>query len=261
MILDIRDLSVATRDAPAATLLHDINLGVEQGSRVGLVGESGAGKTTLIRAMTGFLPVQRFQCQGSVTVGETDVLRATPTERRRAVSAAIAVIWQDSITALNPCRRVGTQIRDTLLFRGARSRRQAHQEALEWSARVGLHPPRDIFERYPHELSGGMRQRISLALGLCGGQPILVADEPTSALDMVRQRACVTLIDRLCREDSTTLIFVSHDLALVASLCDHLVVLQHGSILDAGPTATVLADPRMGDLVERTRRRGEWNTP
>lgn len=121
MILDVRDLSVATRDAPAATLLHDINLGVEQGSRVGLVGESGAGKTTLIRAMTGFLPAQRFQCQGSVTVGETDVLRAAPTERRRAVSAAIAVIWQDSITALNPCRWVGTQIRDTLLVRGGRA--------------------------------------------------------------------------------------------------------------------------------------------
>lgn len=230
---------------------------MRRGARIGIIGESGAGKTTLIRAITGFLPTDRFGVQGHILIDGTDVTELPPRERRRAISAAISVIWQDSISALNPCRRVGVQVADTLRLHADITRRQARAEAVGWIDRVGIARPAEVFNCYPHQLSGGMRQRISLALGLCGGQPVVIADEPTTALDMVRQQECVGLIDRLCREDATTLIFVSHDLALTAQVCDELIVLQAGRVLESGATTGILSsptDPLIADLVARARR-------
>lgn len=210
----------------------------------------------LVRALTGFLP-RDFRSWGTIKVGEETWTELPRDERRASVAASMAIIWQDSISGLNPCQRVGRQLGDTLLLHGESSRRTADADAREWIGRVGIERPRDIMFNYPHELSGGMRQRISLALGLCGGQPIVVADEPTTALDMIAQRACADLIDRLCREDGRSLIFISHDLALTAQLCGELLVLDHGRVIEAGPTLRVLhapRDARVADLVTGTRR-------
>ncbi len=226
---------------------------MEAGHRLGIIGSSGAGKTLITRAISGFLD-PGLTLSGSVRLDGVELELPSRETHRSQFTTHATIIWQQSIGGLNPCRRVGHQLAETLRLRRGLSRADARYQALEWLRRVGIDRPTVVARQYPHQLSGGMNQRVSLSLGLCGGQPIVIADEPTTALDSVRQRDCITLIDELCAADNRSLLFITHDLALAASLCDSLLVLDGGVVVEHGTSDSVLNQPSSSVTAELVRR-------
>ncbi|UOQ61714.1 ATP-binding cassette domain-containing protein [Leucobacter rhizosphaerae] len=212
-------------------LVHGIDLDVAPGGTLGVVGESGSGKSLTLRAMLGLLPTGVRRTDGEIEVG-----------------GAIGMVFQDPLTALDPLARVGSQVREALRAgRGAgRGAGQgvATPEVLELLRLVQLPDPERIARSYPHQLSGGQRQRVVIAMALAGDPAVLLCDEPTTALDVTVQRRVLALLDDLRRERGLTLVFVSHDLAVVASMCDRVAVMRDGRIIEVGETERVLSAPR-----------------
>lgn len=228
-------------------ILNGVRFRVPPGGRLGIVGRSGAGKSTIATAIAGFLP-KSFRVSGHASIIGDDELRVdlgSPEDPGRSqLRATTAMIPQDSIGALNPYRKIGRQLMDTIrLHDPTIPRRSAAAAATDWVQRVGLPRTREILGAYPHQLSGGMRQRITVALSLCGGQRLIIADEPTAALDTVQQSISLGLLDALCRSQGRSLIYISHNIALVAKLCDQIVVIEGGAIVEEGRTLDVLREP------------------
>ncbi len=253
--LVVKNLTVSAADS-AQALVEQVNFTLEPGRRLGIIGGSGAGKTLLARAMSGFLAAH-LALQGGVRLGDKWLPLESRGLHRSEFTRHATIIWQQSIGGLNPCQHIGHQLAETLRLHQQLSKASARSLALEWLHRVGIDKPAAVAKQYPHQLSGGMSQRVSLSLGLCGGQPIVIADEPTTALDSVRQRECIELIDQLCAADNRTLVFITHDLALAAELCDELLVLSAGKVVDHGSSENVLHQPTSSvtaELVQRYRR-------
>lgn len=226
-------------------ILDRIDLAVGPRDRLAVIGASGSGKSMLIKAATGFLDRSVFACHGIVSCAgrRIDLQELSQAAHQRMMTSSVCVIWQNSIGSLNPTHKIGTQLVQTLRLHHVASRADLRAQAYEWIERVGIDDPKRIARLYPHQLSGGMNQRISLALGLCGGQPIVVADEPTTALDTVRQRECLDLIRSICDHDGRTLIFASHDLAVCSQLCSRVIVIDDGHIIEQGSLEDVFAHP------------------
>ncbi len=208
-------------------LLHGVTFEVGPGEAVGLVGESGSGKSLTLRAIMGILP------RGLVRSGGTVELDARP-----------AMIFQDPLTFLDPLSRVGDQVAEVCRVVGRLDRRSARARVLDLLSDVRLPEPVVLARRYPHQLSGGQRQRVLLALALAQDPGLLLCDEPTTALDVTVQREILDLLATLQRERGLSLLFVSHDLAVVGRLCDRVVVLHEGRVVEAGPTLDVVTAPR-----------------
>lgn len=262
-VLRVRSLTVRSREPNPAILIDHVDLDLRRGERLGIVGPSGSGKSTLLKAIAGFTPA-RLAVEGTVLLDigtgqpPSNLLSESSTDRLRLVTTQMALMWQDSMRSLNPFQRIGTQIRRTLtLHEPHLSVRELDQMSVRWLERVGLDDAEELLRHYPHELSGGMRQRIVLVLSLCGRQPIVVADEPTTALDMVHQAECLDLLRTLCVESHRALLYVSHDLALVSRMCNRVLVLGGGAVVDSGSCEQVFANPSSdvtAMLVNRTRR-------
>ena len=240
--LAIRDLTVS---ADGADLLHIDSLTIHPGERVGLIGESGSGKTLTALAVMGLL-ADGVTATGSIRLHglPIDVIGASERSLSAVRGAAVSMVFQEPMTALNPLMTVGAQIAEVMRQHRTQPSRSAVAEATRaLLARVELPSPQTIARSYPHQLSGGQRQRVVLAMALANKPALLLCDEPTTALDVTVQAQMIGLIDELVSESATSLLFVTHDLAVAASLCDRIVVLRRGVVVEEGPTAQVLGNP------------------
>ncbi len=205
--------------------------------RLGIVGESGSGKSQTGRAIMGLTPEHGRVDARKLAFNGIDLLKASKTERRRLRGKRIAMILQDPKYSLNPVMTIGRQIVETLRTHEPLGRAQARRRALDMLAAVQIRDPERVFDLYPHEVSGGMGQRAMIAMMLVAGPELLIADEPTSALDVTVQLDVLGILDRLVAERGMGLIFISHDLRLVSSFCDRVIVMYAGRIVEELPAA------------------------
>ena len=229
--LEVCNLSARVRGAPDR-LLRDVSLSVAPGEVRGLVGESGAGKSMIGKAVLGILPRAVEVLCGEILLGGTDLLRLSPAERRRRIGATCALIPQDPLTALNPSRRIGPQMTDRLVDILGWTRAKADARARDLLAEVQIADPDRVLRQYPHELSGGMRQRVLIASAFAAEPKLIVADEPTTALDVTVQKEVLRLIAGMQARHGTALLFVTHDLGVVSKVCQSLSVLYAGMVVE-----------------------------
>ncbi|MDO4241727.1 MAG: dipeptide/oligopeptide/nickel ABC transporter permease/ATP-binding protein [Microbacteriaceae bacterium] len=233
-LLLVRDLGVAS---DAGSLVQGVSLRVEAGEVLGIIGPSGSGKSLTAQAIAGILP-QHLQASGEIFVAE-QALHSLPEKQRAATrGSTVAYIFQEPKTALNPLMRISEQITFALTHHYSLTRAQKAEAARELAAQVELNPA--LLSRYPHELSGGQRQRAAIAAALSADPQVLIADEATSALDAVMQAQIVALLRRIAAEQNRALLFISHDIAEVASIADRVAVMHAGQIVEAGETSRVL---------------------
>ncbi|MGW4031575.1 ABC transporter ATP-binding protein [Streptomyces sp. NPDC004838] len=248
-VLELDEVTFAYRGS-ATPVVEDITLTVESGRSLALVGESGAGKTTLLRMLLGLAR----PTSGTVRFDSRE-LRLRDRELMRRFRRSVQCVFQDPYSSLDPRRRVGSIVSEPLRSLGIATRHTAAPKVADALERVGL--PADAAERYPHEFSGGQRQRIAIARATVCDPRVLLADEPVSALDVTTRVTVVDLLNELKREQGLTLVMVSHDLSVVASLCERTAVLERGRIVEDGDTAQVLgapAHPYTARLVESVPR-------
>ena len=239
----MRDLSIRVHGA-RERLLRSVSLAVAAGEVHGLVGESGAGKSMIGKAILGILPRAVEVVAGQILLDGTDLLTLPPTERRRRIGASCALIPQDPLTALNPSRRIAPQITDRLVDILGWDRAKADARALALLGEVQIADPARVLRAYPHELSGGMRQRILIASAFAAEPKLIVADEPTTALDVTVQKQILRLIAGLQARQGTALLFVTHDLGVVSKVCQRLSVLYAGHVVEDTDVRRFFASPR-----------------
>jgi peptide/nickel transport system ATP-binding protein len=242
-VLAVDDLHVAIGRRPPLPILRGASLAIAAGEVRGLVGESGAGKSMIARAIFGLLPGGARITRGTIRFDGRDLVAMPERERRALLGREIALIPQDPMTSLNPVKRVGEQVATVLRLKLGLSRRAALARAGDLLNDVAIRDPGRVLAAYPHELSGGMRQRILIAIAFACRPRLVVADEPTTALDVTVQRQILRLIHDLQHRDDAAVLFVTHDLGLVAKLCQTVTVLHAGRVVEAGETRTVLDDP------------------
>ena len=225
-------------------ILRRVSLAVATGEVHGLVGESGAGKSTIAKAILGIIPSQVKVTDGRIGFEGRDLLSLSPKDLRAVLGRDIALVPQDPSTALNPSRRIDAQMTDGLRLKRGLSAKQARLRAHALLEEVQIRDPERVLDSYPHQLSGGMRQRVLIAAAFALEPKLVIADEPTTALDVTVQKQILRLIRSLQERHGTSVLFVSHDLGVVAKICDRLTVLYMGKVMEQGSTADVLAGPR-----------------
>jgi peptide/nickel transport system ATP-binding protein len=225
-------------------ILRRVSLAVAVGEVHGIVGESGAGKSTIAKAILGIIPSQVRVAGGRIAFEGRNLLALSTNELRGILGRDIALVPQDPSTALNPSRRIDAQMTDGLRLKRGFSAKQARIRARALLEEVQIRNPERVLSSYPHQLSGGMRQRVLIAAAFGLEPKLVIADEPTTALDVTVQKQILRLIRALQERHGTSVLFVSHDLGVVAKICDRLSVLYMGKVVEQGSTADVLAAPR-----------------
>ena len=244
-ILEVRNLHLLiSQKQMIETVLNISKLDIQAGQIHGLVGESGAGKSMLAKAVLGILPPSTITQSGNIRFGETDLLGIDSKERSQFASRHIAMIPQDPMTSMNPLRKIGRQICDVLQLHTGLSRKERIDRALQLLHDVQIREPFRVMQQYPFEVSGGMRQRVLIAIAFSCGPELIIADEPTTALDVTVQRQILQLIKRLQLEFNTALLFITHDLGVVAKICDVVSVIQDGEIVESQPVEELFQDPQ-----------------
>ncbi|MGI8562573.1 MAG: ABC transporter ATP-binding protein [Candidatus Dormibacter sp.] len=245
VVLDVRNYSVQLHTATSSlTVVDDVSWSVGRGETLAIVGESGSGKTVSLMALLGLIPEYVVtDTAGSAHLGARDLLSLPESELRKVRGAEVGVIFQDPLAAFNPARRVGPQIAESARRHLHLSADQAKRRTLEVMADVSLPNPRHHYVAYPHELSGGMRQRALIAMAIVSGPSLVIADEPTSALDVTTQAQLLELLKRLGRDLNMGLVLVSHDMGVVAALADQVAVMYAGRIAEYGSATSVLKCP------------------
>jgi peptide/nickel transport system ATP-binding protein len=261
-LLSVRDLKVAfrTRHGPL-TALDGVSFDIAPGEVLGLVGESGAGKSLTGSAVIGLLEPPGSIAGGEVRLNGLRIDNLPADTMRHLRGRHIGMVFQDPLTSLNPLYRIGEQIVETIRTHTSLSQREARARAIALLEEVEIHA-RERFDSYPHEFSGGMRQRVVLALALCAEPALLIADEPTTALDVSVQAQIIALLKRLCRERATSVLLITHDMGVIAEAADRVAVMYAGRIAEIGPVRDVLRQPRhpytqglMGAIPSLTGRR------
>lgn len=244
-LLEIRDLITSFQtDSGWVRAVDGVKFEVEGGKTVGLVGESGCGKTVTAMSIVDLLP----KPSGNVLEGEIIFkghdLRHTSEKRMREVRGGeIGVIFQEPMTALNPVHRIGKQLMEAICLHKKVSARTALEEAVEWLEKVGIPAPERRVSEYPHQLSGGMRQRVMIAIALCCHPELIIADEPTTALDVTVQAQILNLLGTMKGEMGTAVLLITHDLGVIAEQCDEVVVMYAGRIVERAPVKELFANP------------------
>ena len=242
--LVIEELSAISLRDGNRPILRRVSLAVATGEVHGLVGESGAGKSTIAKAILGIIPSQVKVTGGEIEFEGRDLLALSANELRAVLGRDIALVPQDPSTALNPARRIDAQMTDGLRLKRGLSAREARIRARALLEEVQIRDPERVLNSYPHQLSGGMRQRVLIAAAFGLEPKLVIADEPTTALDVTVQKQILRLIRSLQERHGTSVLFVSHDLGVVAKICDRLTVLYMGKVMEQGATADVLAAPQ-----------------
>jgi peptide/nickel transport system ATP-binding protein len=241
--LEIDRLSIRLRSGGEGRLLRQASIAVAPGEVHGLVGESGAGKSMIGRAIFGILPRAVEVIEGTVRLGGTDLFSLSDRARRGLVGVNAAFIPQDPLTALNPSKRIASQMMDRLTRILGLSGAAAKTRALGLLEEVQIREPARVFASYPHELSGGMRQRVLIASAFAAEPKLIVADEPTTALDVTVQKQILKLIADMQKRHGTALLFVTHNLGVVAKICQQVSVLYAGRIVEQADVATLFNTP------------------
>jgi peptide/nickel transport system ATP-binding protein len=238
--LEVRDLRVSVG---AVEAVHRISFKMDGGRRVGLIGESGSGKTLTALAIMGLLP-DGLSAMGSVLYSGRDLLALSEEELCRLRGDRLAMVFQEPLSALNPVMRVGDQVAEPLRIHREAGSAEARRQALELLRRVQIPDPADRMRAYPHQLSGGQRQRAMIAMAIACSPDLLLADEPTTALDVTVQAQVLRLLNRLVDEEGATLLLITHDLPVVAQVCERVMVMYGGHIVEEGSVEEVFERPR-----------------
>ncbi|MGK6314800.1 ATP-binding cassette domain-containing protein [Neorhizobium sp. DT-125] len=243
-LLSIEGLSVETG---GQTLVSDVSFSVASGERLGLIGESGSGKSLTALAAIGLLP-EGLRAGGSVLLDGKQVVGARDRDLVPLRGTIVATVFQEPLTALDPLMKIGRQVAEAVRRRAKRDGRPSDdttvmREVIDLLDQVALPQPERIAKSWPHEISGGQRQRAAIAMALACRPELLIADEPTTALDVTTQAEILNLLGQLVRERNMALLFISHDLPVVANAVDRVVVLRHGRIVEQGPVGTVFQQP------------------
>ena len=244
-LLEVEDLDVSFRTEEGVVRAVDhVSFSLQRGELLGIVGESGSGKSVTALSLMGLSRGPNASFSGRVMFGDLDLLTAAERQLERVRGRRIAMIFQDPMTALNPVHRVGDQIVEQIREHEGVSRRRALDRAVELLDRVGIPRARDRARAYPHEFSGGMRQRVMIAMALSCSPEILIADEPTTALDVTTQAQILAEIDKLRRDSGVGVILITHDLGVIADVADRVVVMYAGRVVEQGSLADIFYDPR-----------------
>src|SRR5215216_3720787 len=246
-ILDVQGLETTFKTPDG--IVHAVNgvsFGLAEGETLGVVGESGCGKSVTMLSVMGLIP----NPPGKIVAGKAnfmgqDLLKMSKDEIRSIRGAQIAMVFQDPMTSLNPVLTVGRQLQEALMLHLGMTTKQATERSAELLALVGIPNPKDRLSDFPHQFSGGMRQRVMIAMALSCSPQILIADEPTTALDVTIQAQILELISKLQDELGMAVIIITHDLGVVAGMADRINVMYAGRVVEAGPTEQIFADPRM----------------
>ena len=242
-MLEIRDLHVKfhNRDREA---VQGVSLTIHDGEIVGLVGESGSGQSVTAMSVAGLLPRKSCDYSGQVLLDGAELLHADRALLRQVQGRDMGVVFQEPMTSMDPVMRIGPQIEECLLNHRRLSKAQRRQLALEAMAQVELPEPERIYRKYPHELSGGMLQRVMIAAAIVSRPKLLLADEPTTALDVSVQAEILTLLKKLNRESGMAIMLISHDLHVVRKLCSRVAVMQRGKLVEDRPMEDIFRNPR-----------------
>lgn len=240
-LLSVQNLSLAFSGGPK--VLDGVSFGLEAGESLGVLGSSGSGKSLTALSIMGLLPGSALVLGGAIMFEGQELLGMDPERRRRLRGGRMGLVFQEPFTALNPLMRVGQQIEEALILHCGVSPQAAPLEAAGWLDRVGLTPGGARARQYPHQYSGGMRQRALLAMALAGQPHLLIADEPTTALDATVQAQMLALIRRLQDELGFALLIISHDLAVIRALAPEALVMDQGKVVERGPVQQLLEAP------------------
>ncbi len=244
-VVEIEDLKVEfASESGAVTAVDGLGLHIDRGETLAVVGESGSGKSVTALAILGLLP-PAGRLSGGIRFEGADLSHYSPSARRRLRGMKIGMIFQEPMTSLNPVLAVGEQIAERLRVHAGLGRAAAAERAVEMLARVRIPDPRRRAANYPHQLSGGMRQRVMIAMALCCGPTLLIADEPTTALDVTIQAQILDLLRDLQGEFGMAILFITHDLGVVAEMADRVVVMYAGRAVEAAAVRPLFANPRM----------------
>ncbi len=239
-ILTVENLNIAYQGVPA---VMDVNFTLERGKVLTIVGESGSGKTTVIRALMGLLPVGGEVTDGTMIFNGNDLRNLSKSEWRSLRGKDMAMIFQDSGSALDPIVRIGKQFRELFKSHIEISNDECDRRAIELLESVSLPNGADMLRRYPHELSGGQRQRVGIAMALALDPVLLIGDEPTSALDVTTQSQVVMQMLELSKQHNSAIVMVTHNLGVAAYMSDYIVVMKKGRVVDAGTPQDILENP------------------
>ncbi|HLX24486.1 MAG TPA: ABC transporter ATP-binding protein [Usitatibacter sp.] len=244
-LLQVRNLRVEFNTRRGTlTAIDDVSFDIAQGEVLGVVGESGAGKSLTGTAIIGLLEPPGRIAGGEILL-EGERIDNLPAEAMRKIRGRrIGAIFQDPLTSLNPLYTVGRQIVETIQTHLPMSNDEARKRAIALLAEVGIPAPERRIDHYPHQFSGGMRQRVVIALALCANPKLIIADEPTTALDVSIQAQIITLLKKLCRENGTAVMLVTHDMGVIAETADRVAVMYAGRIVEIGPVQDVIHDPQ-----------------
>lgn len=239
--LEVADLHV---QAGATPILRGVSFRLQPGERLGLVGESGSGKSITALAIMGLLGSSAQVTGGSIRLGETDLLALNRKGLNKVRGARVAMIYQDPGAALNPLMTVGNQIIEAIRLHEAVPDRAAAHRAVALLSEVGIPNPSQRMANYPHEFSGGMRQRVMIAMALAANPDVLICDEPTTALDVTTQARVMSIIDRVCEERGVAAILITHDMGVAAGFCDNIAVMYAGQLVEQNSIEALFAEPQ-----------------
>jgi len=255
-MLKVENLSIHFEDrSEREEVVKNVSFAVENGDILGIVGESGSGKTMTALTIAGLLKKHAVLDGGRVWLDDTDLLGLSEKEMRRVQGNEISMIFQEPMTALNPTMRIGKQVEEALLLHSRRSRRdrggrlrmerrEQRELALRALEEVELEHPEQLYKKYPHELSGGMRQRVMIAAAIVCRPKLLIADEPTTALDVRTQESILQLLKKLNRKYGMSILFISHNLRVVNTLCRRVLVMKDGQVVEEGDCAEIFENPQ-----------------
>ncbi len=243
-LLEIQKMSVTFgKGKQSATVVEDVSFAVESGKTLGIVGESGSGKSVTSLAVMGLLPRHSATVQGQVLFQGRDLLSLSPREMQTLRGNEIAMIFQEPMTSLNPIIPCGKQIMESLLLHTKLNKRQAQEKAIDLLVQCGIPAPQARFHDYPHQMSGGMRQRIMIAIALACDPRLLIADEPTTALDVTIQAQILSLLGTIKKERAMSTMMITHDLGIVRDFCDDVVIMYCGQIVESAPVQALFGHP------------------
>jgi peptide/nickel transport system ATP-binding protein len=244
-LLEVQNLSIGVKRGKAYLPAVDaLYFQLYPGEILGLVGESGCGKTLTARAIPGLLPQGVQITSGHIRFNGTDMRKVSKKELRRIRGNELTMIFQEQMTALNPLLKIGRQISEPLELHGEKDKKLLYAKTIEVMRKTGLPEPERLVSAYPHQLSGGMRQRAMIAAAIISGPKLLIADEPTTALDAAIQGQILRLLKTINRDLGTAVLFISHDLDIISRLCDRTLVMYAGRLVEAGDAQSLFANPR-----------------
>ena len=241
MLLEVKNLHI---QYAGTEMVHGISFSLDSGEVLSLVGESGSGKTSVIRAILGCLPHEGRVNEGEIIFSGVNMLENTPKMWRDISGRNISMIFQDSGSMMNPIRTIGSQFVEYILEHSSMEPQKAEKEAKEMLERMQLPNPDTVMDSFPFELSGGMRQRVGVAMAMFFRPQLLLADEPTSALDVTTQAQVVKELMKICREDGTAIILVTHNLGVATYMSDKIMVMQNGHVVEEGTSEAIIENPQ-----------------